>query len=55
MSEQIKYDGMVYCSGTIGINPETNALVEGSITERTVRPFSLLPGHAYSGHHRSKR
>jgi hypothetical protein len=27
---------MIYCSGNIGINPETKALVEGSITNRTV-------------------
>ena len=27
---------MVYCSGNIGISPETKTLVEGTITERTV-------------------
>lgn len=33
---QITYGGMVYCSGNIGYNVEKQALVEGSITERTV-------------------
>jgi 2-iminobutanoate/2-iminopropanoate deaminase len=35
-SQAVKYNGMVYCSGNIGIDPETSKLVEGTITDRTV-------------------
>lgn len=33
-SQAVKYNGMVYCSGTIGIDPLTDELVEGSVTDR---------------------
>lgn len=33
---------MIYCSGNIGVNPETKTLVEGSITERTVQALTNL-------------
>ncbi|KAF4458885.1 endoribonuclease L-PSP [Fusarium albosuccineum] len=33
-SQAIKYNGMVYCSGSIGIDPVTDELVSGTITDR---------------------
>jgi len=35
-SQAMVCNGMVYCSGQVAINPETNAMVEGGITDRTV-------------------
>jgi hypothetical protein len=35
-SQAIKCQGMVYCSGSIGMDPKTNKLVEGSVGDRTV-------------------
>lgn len=51
-SQAIVCNGMVYCSGSIGIDPETQALVEGGVGDRTVSvnrlglhtmPFSATP------------
>lgn len=33
-SQAVKYDGMVYCSGSLGIDPITNELVSGTVTDR---------------------
>ncbi|KAM0425701.1 hypothetical protein ACHAPT_008948 [Fusarium lateritium] len=33
-SQAVKYNGMVYCSGTIGIDPVTDELVPGTVTDR---------------------
>lgn len=33
-SQAVKYNGMVYCSGTIGIDPTTDELVSGTVTDR---------------------
>ncbi|KAF5636936.1 endoribonuclease L-PSP [Fusarium sp. NRRL 25303] len=33
-SQAVKYNGMVYCSGSIGIDPATDDLVSGSVTDR---------------------
>lgn len=30
------YNGLVYCSGNIGIDPKTGKLIEGTVTDRTV-------------------
>ncbi len=35
-SQAIICNGMVYCSGSIGVSPTTKALVEGGVGERTV-------------------
>ena len=35
-SQAIVCNGMVYCSGSIGVSPTTKALVEGGVGERTV-------------------
>ncbi|RSM19629.1 hypothetical protein CDV31_001516 [Fusarium ambrosium] len=33
-SQAVKYNGMVYCSGTLGIDPTTEELVSGTVTDR---------------------
>ncbi|RMJ15926.1 hypothetical protein CDV36_004409 [Fusarium kuroshium] len=33
-SQAVKYNGMVYCSGTLGIDPATDELVPGTVTDR---------------------
>jgi hypothetical protein len=40
---QIKYGGMIYCSGNIGFDPELKTVVQGSITDRTVS--RIIPHH----------
>ena len=35
-SQAISCNGMVYCSGQVGLNPETMEMVEGGIADRTV-------------------
>lgn len=37
-SQAVKHNGMVYCSGSIGFDPATSALVDGGVQEQTVRP-----------------
>ena len=37
LSQAIKCGGMIYVSGNIGIVPETMSLVEGSVSDRTVK------------------
>ena len=34
-SQAVTYNNMVYCSGNIGLDPATNKLVEGTVTDRT--------------------
>jgi 2-iminobutanoate/2-iminopropanoate deaminase len=35
-SQAIKCNGMVYCSGSIGIEPTSMKVVEGGVADRTV-------------------
>ena len=35
-SQAIVANGTVYCSGSIGMDPATNKLIEGSVADRTV-------------------
>jgi len=35
-SQAIKCQGMVYCSGSIGMDPKTSKLVEGGVGDRAV-------------------
>ena len=42
-SQAIVCGGMVYCSGSIGMSPETKAMVEGGIADRTVSLLQLPP------------
>jgi len=41
-SQAIAYNGMIYCSGNIGIDPAAKSLVEGSITDRTIQALKNL-------------
>ncbi|KAI1843002.1 hypothetical protein JX265_001714 [Neoarthrinium moseri] len=34
-SQAVKYNGMVYCSGNIGLDPATFKMVDGGIKEQT--------------------
>ena len=34
-SQAILFDNVLYCSGQIGINPETNSIVNGGVEEET--------------------
>ena len=34
-SQAVEYNGMVYCSGNIGIAPTTSELVGGTVKDRT--------------------
>jgi enamine deaminase RidA (YjgF/YER057c/UK114 family) len=43
LSQAIVMGDYVFCSGQIGSNPETGALVQGSIQDRTVRYTPRLP------------
>lgn len=38
-SQAIKCNGMVYCSGSIGMSPETNKMLEGTVGDRAVSVF----------------
>lgn len=46
-SQAIKYNGMVYCSGNIGLIPgDTFQLAEGTVKDRAVsHPSSVLDSH----------
>ncbi|KAL8795833.1 MAG: hypothetical protein Q9195_001713 [Heterodermia aff. obscurata] len=41
-SQAIICNGMVYCSGSIGMSPDTKALVEGGIADRTTQCLNNL-------------
>ncbi|KAK8043725.1 YjgF-like protein [Apiospora phragmitis] len=41
-SQAVKYNGMVYCSGSIGFDPATSSLVEGGVKEQTRRALQNL-------------
>jgi len=36
LSQGVVVNGVVYCSGQIGMDPSTMKLVEGSVSDRTV-------------------
>ncbi|XXH00785.1 hypothetical protein Hte_007136 [Hypoxylon texense] len=42
LSQATVWNGMVFCSGSLGINPETGALVEGTIADRTTQALTNL-------------
>lgn len=37
LSQAIKCQGMVYCSGAVGMDPKTMKIVEGNVVDRLVR------------------
>ncbi|KAK7941399.1 L-psp endoribonuclease family protein [Apiospora aurea] len=41
-SQAVKYNGMVYCSGSIGFDPATSSLVEGGVKNQTRRALQNL-------------
>ncbi|KIM97965.1 hypothetical protein OIDMADRAFT_20313 [Oidiodendron maius Zn] len=41
-SQAIKCQGMVYCSGSIGVDPKTKQLVEGSVADRCAQSLANL-------------
>ena len=41
-SQAVKYNGLVYCSGQIALDPATGHLVEGGIAEQTTRVLENL-------------
>jgi len=41
-SQAIKCQGMVYCSGSIGIDPTTQKVVEGGVADRTRQSLQNL-------------
>lgn len=45
-SQAIKFNGMVYCSGNIGMDPKTSKIVEGTVKDRTVR-YAMAISLAY--------
>lgn len=41
-SQAIKHNGLVFCSGNIGLDPATSVAIEGTVKDRTVcLPFPL--------------
>ncbi|KAH8596561.1 Endoribonuclease L-PSP/chorismate mutase-like protein [Bisporella sp. PMI_857] len=41
-SQAIKCQGLVYCSGSVGMDPKTGKLVEGGVGDRTRQCFANL-------------
>lgn len=41
LSQAIIHNGIVYCSGQIGMDPATGKIVEGTVQDRTVRLLSF--------------
>lgn len=52
LSQALKYNGMVYCSGNIGMDPKTSKIVEGTVKDRTV---SLRHCSNFCPHHPGMR
>lgn len=42
LCQAVKSNGMVYCSGSVGMDVATGKLIEGSVGERAVRVYFLL-------------
>ncbi|PYI13257.1 Endoribonuclease L-PSP [Aspergillus violaceofuscus CBS 115571] len=42
MSQGIISNGMLYCSGSLGIDPKTNTFVPGDVADRTVQALRNL-------------
>lgn len=45
-SQAVKFNGMVYCSGNLGVDPVTGVLVEGGVKEQAVCRHRSLVGWA---------
>lgn len=56
-SQAIKYNGLVYCSGNIGLDPATFTAVGGTVKDRTVclpLPLQCQREPKANGHYRGK-
>ncbi|KAH6871032.1 Endoribonuclease L-PSP/chorismate mutase-like protein [Thelonectria olida] len=42
MSQAVVYNGIVYCSGSLGIDPRTGKFAEGTVADRTAQALSNL-------------
>ncbi|KAH7153595.1 Endoribonuclease L-PSP/chorismate mutase-like protein [Dactylonectria macrodidyma] len=42
MSQAVTYNGIVYCSGSLGIDPSTGKFAEGTVTDRTAQALKNL-------------
>ncbi|KAF0331282.1 endoribonuclease l-psp [Colletotrichum asianum] len=42
LSQAMVHGGFVFCSGSIGMNPQTNSIVEGTIADRTMQALTNL-------------
>ncbi|KAJ5116037.1 hypothetical protein N7456_000385 [Penicillium angulare] len=42
LSQAVVHNGLVFCSGSIGMNPATNTLVQGTIADRTTQALTNL-------------
>ncbi|EQB53166.1 endoribonuclease L-PSP [Colletotrichum gloeosporioides Cg-14] len=42
LSQAMVHGGFVFCSGSIGMNPQTNSIVEGTIADRTTQALTNL-------------
>ncbi|CAH0054560.1 unnamed protein product [Clonostachys solani] len=42
LSQAVVHNGLVFTSGSIGMDPKTNTLVEGSIAERTIQALTNM-------------
>lgn len=42
LSQAVVHNGLVFTSGSIGMNPQTNTMVEGTIADRTVSLKSFI-------------
>lgn len=51
LSQAVKYSGLIFCSGQIGINPETGTLAEGveKQAEQTLQNLRAVLAAAHSG------
>ncbi|KAH8817227.1 Endoribonuclease L-PSP/chorismate mutase-like protein [Xylogone sp. PMI_703] len=41
-SQGIAHNGLVYCSGSVGMDPKTNKIVEGGVEQRTIQILKNL-------------
>ncbi|KAJ5289209.1 hypothetical protein N7478_002239 [Penicillium angulare] len=42
LSQAVVHNGLVFCSGSIGMDPATNTIAEGTIAERTTQALTNL-------------
>lgn len=40
--QAVKYNGIIFCSGSIGMDPATSKIVEGTVADRTTQALKNL-------------